>query len=91
MRFWPAPILAFGIVGMLALVNADPSEETLHASPCERASELMTEFLSDADFVDTLRLCQVALHRGKIDPSRVTALARPDRRGVSRRRQPHES
>ncbi len=39
-----------------------------------RASELMTEFLSDADFVDTLRLCQVALHRGKIDPSRVTAI-----------------
>ncbi len=61
------------IVGLLALVNADPTEETC-MQVLERASELMTEFLSDADFVDNLRLCQVALHRGNIDPSRVTAL-----------------
>ncbi len=62
-----------GILGMLALVNADPSEATC-MEVLARSSELMTEFLSDADFVDTLRLCQVALHRGQIDPSRVTAL-----------------
>lgn len=61
------------IVGMLALVNADPTEETC-LKVLERSSELMTEFLSDADFVDVLRLCQVALHRGNIDPDRVTAL-----------------
>ena len=34
----------------------------------------MSKFLSDADFVDTLRLCQVALHRGKIDPAKATKL-----------------
>lgn len=67
----PDPRVA--IVGMLAIVNADPTQETCLAV-LARASELMTEFLSDADFVDTLRLCQVALHRGKIDPSMVTSL-----------------
>jgi putative heme-binding domain-containing protein len=68
-----SPDPRISIVGLLALVNADPSEENcFHV--LTRASELMTEFLSDADFVDTLRLCQVALHRGKIDPSRVPAL-----------------
>ncbi len=61
------------IVGMLALVNADPTEATC-MQVLQRSSQLLTQFLSDADFVDTLRLCQVALHRGKIDPSKVTAL-----------------
>ncbi len=61
------------IVGMLALVNADPSEETA-LEVLARTSEMMTGFLSDADFIDSLRLCQVALHRGKVDPSKVTAL-----------------
>ncbi len=61
------------IVGMLALVNADPSEATC-MQVLERSSQLMTQFLSDADFVDTLRLCEVALHRGKIDPAKVTPL-----------------
>jgi putative heme-binding domain-containing protein len=61
------------IVGMLALVNADPSKANC-TRVLQRASQLLTQFLNDADFVDTLRLCQVALHRGKIDPSDVTAL-----------------
>jgi putative heme-binding domain-containing protein len=75
---WRGDVLAssetrISIVGMLALVNADPSEATC-LSVVERASELMSDFLSDADFVDTLRLCQVALHRGKISPEKVTYL-----------------
>jgi len=61
------------VIGLLALVNADPTEETC-LKVLNRASKLMTEFLSDADFVDTLRVCQVALHRAKIDPKKVTAL-----------------
>ena len=61
------------IVGGLALVTADPKESTC-MQVLTSASDLMTDFLSDADFVDTLRLCQVALHRGKIDPEKVTAL-----------------
>ncbi len=67
----PEPRVA--IVGMLALVNANTTEATC-LSVIERASELMADFLSDADFVDTLRLCQVALHRGKINPDKVTYL-----------------
>jgi putative heme-binding domain-containing protein len=61
------------IVGLLAMVNADPTEETC-LKVLNRASELMNDFLSDADFVDTLRVCQVALHRGKISPDKVVAL-----------------
>ena len=61
------------IIGMLGLVNADPTESTA-LQVLERASEMMTGFLSDADFTDVLRLCQVALHRGQVDPSKVTAL-----------------
>ncbi|MDB4621959.1 HEAT repeat domain-containing protein, partial [Rubripirellula sp.] len=61
------------LVGMLALVNADPTSETC-MKVLNRSSGLMAEFLSDADFIDTLRLCQVALHRGKISPDKVVAL-----------------
>lgn len=61
------------IVGMLALVNADPREET-SLEVLQRCSEMMTGFLSDADFIDVLRLCQVALHRGKVAPAKVKTL-----------------
>ena len=61
------------LVGMLGLVNADPSEATC-MEVLRRNSQLLTEFLSDADFVDTLRLTQIALHRGQIKPAAVTAL-----------------
>jgi len=61
------------LVGMLALVNADPTSETC-MKVLNRSSAMMAEFLSDADFVDVLRLCQVALHRGKISPDKVVAL-----------------
>ncbi|MFK8114968.1 MAG: HEAT repeat domain-containing protein [Rubripirellula sp.] len=77
-EIWREEVLAspdprVSIVGLLALVNSDPTEATC-LEVLQRASELMTEFLSDADFVDTLRLCQVALHRGKIEPAKVAAL-----------------
>ncbi|MEL6105190.1 MAG: HEAT repeat domain-containing protein [Planctomycetota bacterium] len=61
------------IVGMLALVSADPSEAT-GLSVLERASEMMSGFLSDADFIDLLRLCQVTLHRTKVDAEKVATL-----------------
>jgi putative heme-binding domain-containing protein len=67
------PDTRVSIVGLLALVTVDPSPETC-LLVVQRARQLMAGFLSDADFVDTLRLCQVALHRGKIHPSRVVAL-----------------
>ncbi|MCO8121362.1 c-type cytochrome [Stieleria sp. TO1_6] len=63
------------IVGMLALVSTDQSEATAIAV-LERSSEMMNGFLSDADFIDVLRLCQVTLHRSGVDPEKVAALGR---------------
>ena len=61
------------ILGALALVNADHSEEAA-VEALATCSELMTGFLSDAEFVDALRVCQVALHRSKINPAKITTL-----------------
>lgn len=58
------------IVGMLAVVAADPTPET-GIQVLERTGELMQGFLSDMDFVDCLRLCQVALARCEIEPDAV--------------------
>ncbi len=61
------------IVGSLALINSDQSEATA-VEVLATCSELMTGFLSDAEFVDALRVCQVALHRSKIDPAKIVTL-----------------
>ena len=65
-----SPDTRVSLVGMLGLVNADPSDRT-GLLVLERISEMMTDFLSDADFVDALRVSQVALHRCDIDPDRI--------------------
>lgn len=62
-----------GIVGMLALVSVDQSEPTA-MKVLQRCSEMMSGFLSDADFIDVLRLCQVTLHRSGIDSGEVAKL-----------------
>ena len=51
-----------GIVGMTALVAADPSPQTGRAV-IGRVSGMIEGFLSDADFIDTLRLTELALSR----------------------------
>ncbi|MDB4678997.1 HEAT repeat domain-containing protein [Rhodopirellula sp.] len=61
------------ILGMLALINSDSSEATC-LQVLGKSSQLMSEFMSDADFLDTLRLCQLALHRGEIKPELATTL-----------------
>jgi len=61
------------IQGMMALVNAEPTRKNC-LEVIEKTSEWMGGFLSDADFLDTLRLCQIALHQGKIEPEAVTDL-----------------
>ncbi|QDT58944.1 Cytochrome c [Stieleria bergensis] len=60
------------LVGMLALTDVDQTEQTA-VRILQRSSELMSGFLSDADFVDLLRLCQVTLHRSGLDSTHVTA------------------
>ncbi len=77
-RLWKQEVLTttdtrIALVGMLALINAEPNEITA-LDILARASELMTGFLSDADFVDAMRLCEVALHRGNVAPEKVTPL-----------------
>ena len=61
------------IVGMLALIGADPSESTCR-TVLRHCGLLLDEYLSDADFVDNLRLIQVAISRGEIDPAQLKRL-----------------
>lgn len=62
-----------GIQGTLAMVNIDSSEAT-SVQALSKLSQMMRGFLSDADFVDLLRVMQVALDRGKIKPEKVQPL-----------------
>ncbi|MEM9644193.1 MAG: HEAT repeat domain-containing protein [Planctomycetota bacterium] len=62
------------LTGMLALITSEPSESNALLI-LDRVSQLMDGFLSDADFVDTLRLTEVALAQGKIKRERVPELA----------------
>jgi len=75
---WKAEALASDdtqtrLLGCLALINIDQSEKTA-VEVLTVCSELMTGFLTDAQFVDTLRVCQVALHRSQIAPQKVEML-----------------
>lgn len=62
------------VQGSIALLTAQPSE-TNARDVIERFQELSRGFVSDADFVDMLRVVQVALHRGGVDPESVADLA----------------
>jgi putative membrane-bound dehydrogenase-like protein len=62
------------IQGTLALMIAHPTEENAIAV-VTRVTELMGGFISDRDFVDMLRLMQVALHRAKVQPDQLSLLA----------------
>lgn len=61
------------IQGGLALLVAHPSKE--HSlDVIGRIDTLMHDFISDRDFIDMMRLLQVALHRGEIEPQEVPHL-----------------
>ena len=62
------------IQGSLALMTVAPTEENALAV-LTRISEFMDGFVSDHDFIDMLRVAQVALHRGEVDPSLVLTLS----------------
>ncbi|MEM9588920.1 MAG: c-type cytochrome, partial [Planctomycetota bacterium] len=59
------------LLGMLALINAEPNQATA-MQVVKRVSELMKQYMTDADFVDGLRLCQVAIHVGKVPHTKLT-------------------
>ena len=58
------------INGALALLIAHPSEENAMAV-INRVRELMLEFVSDHDFIDMLRVLQVAMLQGHIAPDQL--------------------
>ncbi len=62
------------IQGAAALMIADPSLPSSY-KVLARISKLMDGFLNDADFVDILRVAQLAMVRGDVDPQRIPAFA----------------
>lgn len=63
------------IQGGLALATAYPSREHSLAI-LQRVNKQLTTFVSDKDFIDLLRLTEVALVRGNIKPEEVPGLRR---------------
>lgn len=61
------------IQGSLALLVAEPNNDNSMAV-LDRFNTLLNEFITDEDFVDLLRLSQVALHVGDVEPTAVGAL-----------------
>jgi len=61
------------IQGALALLIAQPTAEDALAI-LERCSTLMSDFVSDRDFVDLLRVMQVAMLQGQIVPAQLDSL-----------------
>ena len=62
------------INGALAAVTADPTLDRSY-QVLAKASELMQDFISDADFIDLLRVVQLSMVAGNVDPTRVPAFA----------------
>lgn len=70
-----APNLRTMIVGSLALVTSHADRETALAV-LERAQQALGEDMSDSEFLDLLRVIEVALERGQIVAADVPELAR---------------
>jgi putative heme-binding domain-containing protein len=62
------------IHGAVALMTSDPSLDRAY-QVLARASKFMEGFVNDHDFVDMLRTMELALVRGKVEPSKVPGLA----------------
>lgn len=60
------------INGSLVAVTAQPSLDTSY-QVLARCSEIMNDYVSDADFIDLLRVMQLALVQGNVDPKNVPA------------------
>lgn len=70
MDSWRSEVLTsnnprIALVGMLGLISAETTKKT-GGEVLQRTGQFMQGFLSDKDFVDALRLCQVTLHRCEI-------------------------
>ena len=59
--------------GLLALLGADPTPATCR-TVLRHAGLMLDGYLSDDDFIDTLRLCEVAISRGNVKPDELVRL-----------------
>ncbi len=62
------------IQGAAALMIADPSLANSY-KVLARVSKIMDGFINDADFVDLLRVCELAMVRGNVDPTKIPAFS----------------
>ena len=61
--------------GAAALMIADPS--LVHSyKVLARMSKLMDGFINDADFIDLLRVAELAMVRGNVDPAKIPAFSK---------------
>jgi putative heme-binding domain-containing protein len=61
------------LMGSTALLSADPDKPTCLAV-IDRCQKVMNGYVADENFVDLLRVCQLALHRGQLAASEVPQL-----------------
>ena len=59
--------------GALSLITVEPTLKNAY-SILARCSEIMEGFVSDADFINLIRVMQLALELGQVDPAKVPAL-----------------
>ena len=62
------------INGTLAAISAEPSLKQSY-QVLAKVSEFMESYIDDAEFIDLLRVVQLAMVAGKVDPTRVPAFA----------------
>ena len=63
------------IQGAMALMIADPSLPNSYRV-LARVSKIMDGFVNDADFVDMLRVCELAMIRGDVDAAKIPAFSK---------------
>lgn len=61
------------IQGSVALLTADGDRENAHGI-LDRFSQLLTDYITDSDFVDMLRVAQIALAKGAFSPDELPKL-----------------
>jgi len=75
---WETAVLEAGdtrtfVNGAMALLVLDPEEKTIDAI-LDRSSQLMKGYLNDQDFLDLLRVLELALMRGKVPGDEIPEL-----------------
>lgn len=60
--------------GAVSLMVAEPTRENA-LQVLARVSELLEDFISDRNFIEILRVVEIALERAKIDPAKIPAFA----------------